>query len=91
LYSLESKYRSQPSEHFTIYRPLPEGVRGVEGGGAAVVEQGGELGEGDDKVVQDVRHGVVGRHQRALREPVQHATQHFRLVRLYTGRRRRYL
>jgi hypothetical protein len=59
----------------------------VEGGrGAAVVEQGGELGEGDDKVVQDVRHGVVGRHQRALGEPVQHAAQHFRFVRLYTGR-----
>ena len=55
----------------------------MEGGGAAVVEQGGELGQRDDEVVQDVRHGVVGRHQRALREPVQHAAQHFRLVRLY--------
>ena len=42
-------------------------------------EQGGELGQGGHKVVQDVGHGVVGGNHGALGEAVQRTAQRVRI------------
>ena len=45
-------------------------------------EESGELGEGYDEIVQNVRHGVVRGYQRALAESIKRVSQHVRIIRL---------
>ena len=45
-------------------------------------EESGELGEGYDEIVQNVRHGIVRGYQRTLAESIKGVSQHVRIIRL---------